>query len=259
MARTEVKAANSAYPRIVAAIKLVPALIVSALIALLAGGVARAQSLMVIPVNLQIAPEQRATTLTVINRGDSETSIQIRVYAWNQQSGDDQLATSDAVIVSPPLTSIAPGATQIVRLILRQPPQGREATYRILLDQIPPPAAPGIVRVVLRMSIPIFAQPTSRAVSHVQFHIEHSAGQAYLVALNDGGRHDAIRDIVLKTSDGRKLTTNSNASPYILAGATRRWLIATQGSLTLPNETLRLTARADTGAIERQVPVVAAQ
>jgi fimbrial chaperone protein len=259
MAHTAVKAANSAYSRIVAAIKLVPALIIPALIVLLAGGVARAQSLMVIPVNLQMGPEQRATTLTVINRGDSETSIQIRAYAWNQQSGDDQLAATDAVIVSPPLTSIAPGATQIVRLILRQPPQGREATYRILLDQIPPPAAPGIVRVVLRMSIPIFAQPTSRAVSHVQFHIEHSAGQTYLVALNDGGRHDAIRDIVLKTRDGQKLTTNSNASPYILAGATRRWLIATQGSLTLPNETLRLTARADTGALERQVPVVAAQ
>ena len=233
----------------------VPALMVTALIVLLAGGMARAQSLMVIPVNLQMAPEQRATTLTVINRGDSETSIQIRAYAWNQQTGDDQLAASDAVIVSPPLTSIAPGATQIVRLILRQPPQGREATYRILLDQIPPPAAPGIVRVVLRMSIPIFAQPTARAVSQLQFHIEYSEGQAYLVALNDGCRHDAIRDLVLKTSDGRMLTTNSNASPYILAGATRRWLIAPQGSLLMPSETLRLTARADIGAIERQVPV----
>lgn len=238
---------------------LVPTLIVSALIVLLAGGVARAQSLMVIPVNLQMAPEQRATTLTVINRGDSETSIQIRAYAWNQETGEDQLAASDAVIVSPPLASIAPGATQIVRLILRKTPQGREATYRILLDQIPPPAAPGIVRVVLRMSIPIFAQPATRAVSRVKFHIECKAGQAYLVALNDGGRHDAIRDVILNTRDGRKLTTSSNASPYILAGATRRWLIAPQGSLPLQNETLQLTAHADTGAIERQVPVATAQ
>lgn len=254
MAPTLVTAANSAYLRRVAAIGLAPVLV-----ALLAGGAVHAQSLMVIPVNLQMAPEQRATTLAVINRGDSETSIQIRAYVWNQTSGDDQLAASDAVIVSPPLASIAPGATQVVRLILRQPPQGREATYRILLDQIPPPAAPGIVRVVLRMSIPIFAQPTSHAVSRVQFHIERNAGQAYLVALNDGGRHDAIRDVVLRTSDGRKLTTNSNASPYILAGATRRWLIASQGSVPLPNETLRLTARADAGAIERQVSVAAAQ
>ena len=256
MARTPVQALKRAYPRILKAIRLVSVLIVPVLGVLAAGRVALAQSLMVIPVNLQMAPEQKATTLTVVNRGDSETSIQIRVYAWNQQTGDDQLAPSDAVIVSPPISSIAPGASQVVRLILRQPPQGREATYRIVLDQIPPPASPGVVRVVLRMSIPIFAQSTSHSVSRVQFHIERKAGQAYLVALNEGGRHDTIRDVILKTEDGRKLTTNSNASPYILAGATRRWLIAVQGAMPLPNDTLRLTAHADIGAIERQVPVV---
>jgi fimbrial chaperone protein len=253
MAPTPNEAASTKCRRIVAAIGLVPVLIV-----LLIGGVARAQSLMVIPVNVQMAPQQRATTLTVINRGDSETAIQIRAYAWNQQDGHDHLVISDAVLVSPPLASIAPGGTQIVRLILRQPPQGREATYRILLDQIPPPAAPGIVRVVLRMSIPIFAQPTTRAVPRVQFHIERDAGKAYLVALNDGGRHDAIRDVVLRTSDGRKLTTESNASPYVLAGATRRWLITGQGSLPLPSGSLRMTGHADAGTIEQQVQVVGA-
>jgi fimbrial chaperone protein len=160
------------------------------------------------------------------------------------------------VLVSPPLTSIAPGASQVVRIILRQPPQGREATYRIVLDQIPPPAVPGVVRVVLRMSMPIFAQPTTRAVPHVQFHIERDAGQVYLVAINDGGRHEAIREVVLLTSDGRKLRTGSSASPYVLAGATRRWPIDAQGSLPLPDETLRMTAHADSGDIEQQVHVV---
>jgi fimbrial chaperone protein len=254
MAPTPNQAAITASRRIVAAIGLVPVLC-----AFLAGGTARAQSLLVIPVNLQIAPGQRATTLTVTNQGTSETSIQIRAYAWNQQGGDDQLTTSDAVIVSPPLASIAPGATQVVRLILRQPPQGREATYRIILDQIPPPASPGVIRLVIRMSIPIFAQTTTRAVPHVQFHIERDAGSAFLVALNDGGRHEVIRNAVLWTSDGRKLSTESNASPYILAGATRRWPIAAQGSLPLLSETLRLTARADAGAIEQQVRVVTPQ
>lgn len=256
MARIPIQPSKSAYPRAVVLIRVVPVLILPVFAVLLGGGVARAQALMVIPVNVQMAPEQRATTLTVINRGDSESSLQIRAYAWNQQTGDDQLAASDAVIVSPPLTTIAPGASQVVRLILRQPPKGREATYRVLLDQIPPPATPGTVRVALRMSIPIFAQPASRSVAQLQFHIERSAGEAYLVAVNGGSRHDLLRDLVLMTADGRKLSTNCNASPYILAGASRRWLIVKQGSLPLPNETLRLTARADTGAIDRQVSVV---
>ncbi|WP_348270057.1 fimbria/pilus periplasmic chaperone [Edaphobacter paludis] len=222
----------------------------------LAGGTVRAQSLMVLPVNVHLAPGQRATTLSVVNRGNTETAIQIRVYAWNQTSGQDQLTTSDAVLASPPLATIAPGATQVVRLVLRQPPQGREATYRIVLDQIPPPAVPGTVRVVLRMSIPIFAQPTTRALPHLNFHIEHHAEKEVLVAVNDGSRHEVIRDVVLSTSDGRKLKNESSASPYVLAGVTRRWPIDAQGSLLHAGDILRITAHADSGTIEQQVHVV---
>ena len=67
----------------------------------------------------------------------------------------------------------------------------------------------------------------------------------------------AIRDIVLSTSDGRKLKAGPSTSPYILSGATRRWPIAAQGPLPLPKETLRLTAHSDAGAIDEQVSLVA--
>lgn len=232
---------------------------VAVLIVLLASGVAGAQALKVIPVNVQMPPGQRTAILTVINEGSTETAVQIRAYDWNQPGGNDQLTSSNEVLASPPLTTIAPGATQIVRLVLRRTPEGREATYRILLDQIPSAAVPGEVKIVLRMSIPIFAQPTNRTASHVQFHIERDAGQVYLVGINNGLRHEAIRDIVLLTNDGRKMKTASGAAPYILAGVTRRWLIAAQGPQPLTNETLRMTAHADTGAIEQQVRVVGVQ
>lgn len=228
------------------------------LIISLTGIAARAQSLSVLPVNIFLAPGQKAATLTVTNHGNSETSIQIRAFAWNQAKDDDQLTTTDAVVVSPPLATIAPEATQVVRLILRQPPQDREATYRILVDQIPPPAEPGVVHVVLRLSIPIFAQPPIRAVPRLQFHVESDGGQVFLVGINDGLRHEAIRNIALSTSDGRKLKQESGASPYILAGAIRRWAFAAPDPPLLPRETLRLTAGADAGAIEQQVQIVAA-
>jgi len=220
-----------------------------------AGFAARAQSLSVLPVNVFLAPGQNAASLTVTNRGDHETAIQIRPYAWNQPDGNDQLAATDAVVVSPPLVSIAPGATQVVRLILRHPAQDRESTYRILLDQIPPPAEPGVVHVVLRLSIPIFALPAVRALPHLQFHMESEGGQLYLVGTNDGLRHEAIRDIEIATGDGGKLKTEAGVSPDILAGVTRRWHIIVPGSLPLTNETLRLTGRADSGAIDEQVRV----
>ncbi|MGD1107173.1 MAG: fimbria/pilus periplasmic chaperone [Terracidiphilus sp.] len=229
------------------------ALASAAVILLFAGPAASAQALSVLPVNIFFSPGQKASSLTVTNVGKTETSIQIRAYAWSQQDGDDQLTDSDAVVLSPPLATIAPGASQVIRLILRKLPQGREATYRILVDQIPPPAEPGIVHMVLRMSIPIFAQPPTRAVPHLQFHLEIDAGKLVLVGINDGLSHEVIRDIVLSTSDGRTLKEESSASPYILAGATRRWPIAAQGPLPQPNETLQMVAHTDASVIQQQV------
>ena len=146
-----------------------------------------------------------------------------------------------------------------MRVLLKQPPADKEATYRILLDQLPPPASAGIVHVVFRLSIPIFSPPAKRADPHLQFHVEYKDGQVYLVATNEGLRHDVIRDIALWTAHGSKLTADANESPYILAGATRRWHIAAAGSPPQPDETLKLTARADAGAIEQQVRVAAKQ
>jgi fimbrial chaperone protein len=226
------------------------------LIVLSTGLAASAQALAVLPVNILLSPGQKATTLTVTNQGTGETAIQVRAYAWSQKDGEDQLTPTDVVAVSPPLTSIAAGATQVIRLILRQPPQDSEATYRILVDQIPPPAEPGIVHVVLRLSIPIFAQPITRAVPHVEFHIENNAGQTYLLGTNNGLRHEAIREIMLTASDGRTLKEEPSSSPYILAGATRRWHITSPDSSPLPSVPLRLTAHGDTGTIEQQVLVV---
>jgi fimbrial chaperone protein len=226
---------------------------------LLSALAASGQALSVVPVNVFLSPGQKATSLTVTNQGTSETAIQIRAYDWSQKNGEDQLTASKDVVLSPPLTKIAPGASQVVRLILRQTPEYREATYRILLDQIPPPAEPGVVHMVLRLSIPIFARPTIRAFPDVQFHLECDGKQLYLVAMNAGILHEAIRDIVLTAQDGRKLKPESGASPYILAGATLRWRIAAQDSVPLPSETLQLTAKADVGTIDQQVRVVAAK
>ena len=223
------------------------------------GPAAGAQALSVLPVNVQMAPGEQAATVTVANQGTSETAVQIRAYKWSQDGDKDELTASNDVIVSPPIARIAPGDSQVVRLILRHPPQGREETYRIILDQIPPPAEPGVVHVVLRMSIPIFAQPATRATADVQFHVEVKDGQTSLVGVNNGLRHEAIRGIELKTSDGRTLKVESGVSPYILAGTTRHWKIDAPDAAPLPNNTLQLTAQSDAGSIAQQVQVVSAQ
>ena len=121
---------RNSFRRMAAALALASA----AVILFLPLPAATAQSLSVLPVNILFSPGQKASSLTVTNTGTSETAIQIRAYAWSQKDGDDQLADSDAVVLSPPIARMAPGASQVIRLILREAPQGREATYRILVE-----------------------------------------------------------------------------------------------------------------------------
>jgi fimbrial chaperone protein len=218
---------------------------------------ASAQSLSVVPVNVFLGPRQNAATLTVTNRSDQEMAVQIRPYVWNQADGNDQLDATRLLVISPPIATVPAGGSQLVRLLLKQPAANKEATYRILLDQLPPPAQAGIVHVVFRLSIPIFVQPAVRAAPHLQFHLESDAGLIYLVGRNDGLRHEAIREIALWTINGSRLPAEASESPYILAGATRRWRIAASGFVPRPDDTFKLTAHADTGAIELQVRVVA--
>jgi fimbrial chaperone protein len=229
------------------------------LVALSTGLAARAQALSVIPVNIYLAPGERASSLTVTNQGTTQTSIQIRAFTWNQYQDQELLAPSDLLVVSPPIATLAPGASQVIRLVLRERAQVRENTYRILLDQIPPPAEPGVVHVALRLSIPVFAQPGTRVNPDVQFFLDTKDGQLFLVGINNGLRHLAIREIELSTSDGHTLKTEGGSSPYILAGATRHWKIDAQTPFPPPSEKLQLKAQSDAGAIERQVSVVAAK
>ena len=222
---------------------------------MVSAGAANAQSLTVLPVGIQMEPGQLATSLTILNQGSVESSIQVRTFKWSQAAdGSQQLTSSEDVVASPPIGTIAPGATQVVRLILRYPAHRQEESYRLLVDQIPPAAQSGTVRIALRLSIPVFAEPAERANAHVVFHIERNAAGAFLIAVNDGTRHQTIRDIALTTTSGVALKVAPNTSPYLLAGTTHRWRIETP----VTGGAVHLVAHADTGTLDQSVAVIAA-
>jgi fimbrial chaperone protein len=233
----------------------VPCLAALASFALLTiSGAAQAQGITVSPVNVEMAPGQMAAVLTVGNQSDHEIAFQIRAFAWQQsRAGEDQLTATDELQASPPLATIAAGGSQVARLVLRQAPQGREATYRILVDELSPPAEPGRVHIALRLSIPVFAEPSARVAPQVQWRIAAQGGQAWLVAVNDGTRHQTVRDLALRTADERALQVEVKAPPHILAGGSQRWRILARGTPLAPGAVLRLTASADSGVIDQQV------
>jgi fimbrial chaperone protein len=224
--------------------------------ALLGGRASRGQEtvqgLTVIPVSFEMAPGQMTAVLNVQNNTGRDVDFQVRTYAWGQPGGVDQLTATDALIASPPLGRISVTAGQVVRLVLRRPAEGQEAAYRILLDQVPPAQQPGVVGFALRLSLPVFAEPRTHVAPNVRWSLQVDGGAYYLVAVNGGDRHDAFRDMVLSSADGRPIALEPNLSPYVLAGATRRWRIVARDFAPSPQE-LRLTARGASGPVDQPV------
>src|SRR3954468_13256944 len=211
---------------------------------------AAAQGLSVSPINVVMEAGQSAAVIDLGNQGDQEISFQIRTFAWRQTETDDQLAPTEDLAASPPLGTIAPKGTQVVRIVLRRIPQGREADYRILVDELPPPTAPGNIRIAVRLSIPVFAAPQERVSPQVKWRVVVRGGQAWLTATNAGTRHLSVRNVKLHTADGRDLPVEIKQPPHILPGGARRWLISRRGVLPATGSILRLTADDDIGAVD---------
>jgi fimbrial chaperone protein len=221
--------------------------------ALLVCGPARGRGIEVAPTIIQLEHGQMAVSLTVTNRDDQKIAFQIRSFAWDQRGlSEDVLTPTDQLLSSPPIATIAPGASQVVRIVLKKAPQSAENTYRIIFDQLPPPGQPGIVHMLVRLSIPLFAEPQETVAAHLRWKVVTRDGRSWLVASNDGSRHSTLRDIRVHTTDGRVLQVELKSPPHVLAGASRAWPIVSESALA-PGKALRVTAGSDSGTIDEQV------
>jgi fimbrial chaperone protein len=65
--------------------------------------------------------------MTLRNDGPSPVTAQSRVFRWSQIDGQDNLQSSRDIVVSPPAVLLAPGVTQVIRVVQNRalPSQGK--------------------------------------------------------------------------------------------------------------------------------------
>jgi fimbrial chaperone protein len=210
-------------------------------------GSLRAQTIAITPIGISLNPGQATTSVQVTNRGTEIAAVQARPFAWSQVGGEEQLSPTPNLVVSPPLVRIAPGQTQIVRLLLKAPASAGEASYRILFDQLPTQPSGGGIRVALRISIPVFALPPAPVRSRLVWRaVAGSAGEAKIIVVNQGQRHVRLNDLKLSGGVG-PLSLRGPGTFYLLPGSQRE-LIASGPGLKAGTE-LRVSASSDEGDI----------
>lgn len=123
---------------------------------------AGAASLRVSPTGLDLRGGTAASTIRVWNEEKAPVSVQVRIFRWTKVGGKDRFEATTDVVVSPPLTKLAGGSENLIRVVrVTKRPLGEEENYRLMVDQLPSAKRPaaGTVNIVVRHSIPVRFAP----------------------------------------------------------------------------------------------------
>jgi fimbrial chaperone protein len=190
-------------------------------------GSATAASLQVAPTSLQLTPRQNADALWLTNSGTAPVQVQVRVFEWRQDTGQDQLLPTTDLQVSPPMQSLAAGQQQLIRVVRSVPeaPASQRA-YRVIVDELPTvdPRRTGM-QFVLRYSMPVFVQPgVDGPLDHaLQVRLTRlDDGRPALEVHNRGNSYAQLADIGLGPVD-RPQIIHPGLLGYVLGGQTMRW------------------------------------
>ena len=152
-----------------------------------------ARPIEVAPITVEIPAGQKTATLKLSNRNAEKATIQVRIFAWDQAGGGDRLTATTEMRTSPPFVTLPAGETQLVRVLLANSPTDKEASYRILIDEIPPPNTPGNIKLLLRISLPVFAAPKGRVAAAVTWRaVQTEKDGLQLIGTNRGTRRPGI-------------------------------------------------------------------
>lgn len=224
-------------------------------LALFSDRAAQCGALSVAPIRLELSASALTASLTVTNTGTESSVVQLEVTAWSQQRGQDVYTPTRELLATPPIFTLPPGGSQIVRVGLRRAPDTRsERAYRLFLQEIPPPPEIGSteLRVALRIGVPIFV-PTSPAGPKLQIHARRGSHDEWLFSFdNVGNTHVRLSEMALSTVGEKNPLISQRMGAYLLPGSQRTWSIKLPIPLSLGTP-LEMFIQSDRGELREKV------
>lgn len=170
------------------------------------------------PLRLDFEAYQKEGQLAVHNQAAVPLSIQVRVFAWSQEQGENRFRPSQDFIVSPSIVQIDPELTQALHVIAASNvPGGTERSYRIVIDQLPQSVGhvQDAAQTRLRMTLPLFTNSLSMTAPSLSFRL---AGH-HLDVANTGGHVGVLSGLQVRQGNRTIEMSQINGPPYVLAGS----------------------------------------
>ena len=187
---------------------------------------ASAGTLQVNPVLLEVNASRRTAMVTLRNEESEPVTVRAYPLQWRQADGEDVYEETSAVIVSPPIFTIAPGATQLIRVGLRSPSGDRRA-YRLIIEEVPDARPTNGIRVALRLNLPLYSTITAGEPSALRWSAWQEGHDWIVEAVNNGTGYVRLNPDLAQAATGVRAGGNVNFGT-VLPGATRRWRIGAQ-------------------------------
>jgi fimbrial chaperone protein len=221
------------------------------LVLLAAAQSALAAGFSVTPVRIYMKPQDRAVAVTISNEADTPVVLQADLYTWSQKAdGTDDLVLTEDLILSPPIVKLGPKARQVVRLARLVPPDpARQATYRLIMREIPEALAPKDriqVGIALALSMPVFITPPAAKREMSCSAAGAEAGTLHVACENRGSAYAQVREILVK--QGNAVLGRFEGGAYILPGARKAMPVKLESGL--PQGALQLVVTYDDGRSE---------
>ncbi|MCA9581001.1 MAG: molecular chaperone [Myxococcales bacterium] len=169
---------------------------------------AHAATFSVHPIKIDLSTKRKSELFAVRNTGHERLRFQITVHEWKQsRTGEVELAPTEDIVFYPRMLTLQGGEERNIRVGLARTfvssaaKVKKEKTYRIIVEELPshtPKAAGPQVRVLTKMSVPIFVSPEEAIAKPKMIPGGLKAGKFSFQLKNNGNAHTIVRDLKIK-------------------------------------------------------------
>ena len=177
------------------------------------------------PIRVDLDRNSKSGAITVSNDEDADSlRVQMRLFEWTQDAeGKDVYQESQDLVYFPRLMVLEKGQQKLVRVGLRTPATTQEKTYRLFVEELPSPPAPGSVTgsrvaIAVRFGVPVYLKPAKEEIRAEIVKLDVSKGVLHVGVRNTGNTHFTIKTV---TATSGKSFSREMAGWYLLAGVTR--------------------------------------
>lgn len=216
------------------------------------------------PMSVSLGSGVRSAAVTLRNDDVAPRSFSVRALAWrHDEQGQEQFDETTELIYFPRLITLEPNEQAVVRIGLRQPIAAVERSWRLFVEEMPPPGldpAGSRVRMRVRFGVPVFAAPVHPTRHLALSDVTREGDWLRWFLRNEGNQHERFEQMSVRGLDGqgRELFAQPVDARYLLAGEHRRLAVQVPASACAQLALVTVQGKTAHGLLDHRLEVAPA-